>query len=324
MKCDNFIVNDRHCYGRYVIGEFNLNGLKSLVNPYNVYFKKRVVSYMYFDILILPEIHCLPDEVIELDNYKIFQHNRPQLGGGARRGSGGIAIAIHASVFDTHTVVSVIKGVDGQLSVKLKCNCNDFLIGILALYLPPDNYIYGKDPETFFNQAGVLWEDLSDCNLQVGGGDLNSRTKNMLDYLPDIDGNLIPARTNPDQVKNKHADSFITFLKDNRAIILNGRITPQYNNYNFVNPRGCSVPDYLFSPVDQLTFCREIKVLLMSDIANELNIQPPKCLPDHSILKGLFETSFYEKSSQVCFLNISQNLYPLKVKFLQTGQSGKI
>ena len=88
---------------------------------------------MYFDILILPETHCLPDEVIELENFKIFQHNRPLLGGGARRGSGGIAIAIHDSVLDSQDVVSVVKGVDGQISVKLRNNLNDFTIGILPL-----------------------------------------------------------------------------------------------------------------------------------------------------------------------------------------------
>ena len=112
----------------------------------------------------------------------------------------------------------------------------------------------------------------------------------MIDFLPDIDGDLIPDRENPDQVKNSHADSFITFLKDNRSIILNGRITPQFNNYTFVNPRGCSVPDYLFTPVDHLNSCKEMKVFLMSDLVNTLNIQPPKSLPDHSMLRGTFVT----------------------------------
>ena len=60
------------------------------------------------------------------------------------------------------------------MSLKLKNVNNDFLIGILALYLSPDNYIYGRDPKTFFNNASVLWEDLYDCDLLLGG---NSRTK---------------------------------------------------------------------------------------------------------------------------------------------------
>ena len=39
----------------------------------------------------------------------------------------------------------------------------------------------------------------------------------------------------------------------------------------------------------------------MSDLVNLLNIQPPKSLPDHSILKGTFETSFFDKSSKPNF-----------------------
>ena len=190
-----------------------MNGLKSLVNPYNEWFKRYLLSCFYFDILILPEHHCLPNELFELKNYKVFQNNRPIMTGGARRGSGGIAIAINDSVLETHALVSVVKGVDGQISVIIQNKANDFKIGILGLYLPPENYIYGKEPEIFFNEAGVMWEDLFNCDLLVGGGDINARTKDLIDYLPEIDGNLIPIRQNPDHIKNSHANSFITFFK---------------------------------------------------------------------------------------------------------------
>ena len=160
---------DSHCYGQYIIGEWNLNGFKSLTNPYNELFKRHVLSSVYFDIIILAESHCLPNDSIELDNFKVYHNNRP-LNNNARRGSGGIAIAINNSVLDTHIVVSVTKGVDGQLAIKLKNINSGFLLGILALYLPPDSYMYGRDPESFFNQASVLWEGLFDCDLLIGGG----------------------------------------------------------------------------------------------------------------------------------------------------------
>ena len=166
------------------------------MNPYNEHFKKYLLSCFYFDVFIFLEQHCLPNEQFEIENFKIFQNNRPAKTGYARRGSGGIAIAINVSIFETHTLASVVKGVDGQISVKLKNIFNDFKVGILGLYLPPENYVYGKDPENFFNEAGVLWEDLYDCDLIVGGGDLNARTKNLVDYLPDIDGTLVPPRIN--------------------------------------------------------------------------------------------------------------------------------
>ena len=272
-----------------------MNGFHSLVNPYNTDFKRQIIASLYFDILVIPETHLLKNETIDLENYKLFHHNRPTLGN-VRRGSGGIAVAIHNTVLTYHKVVSIVKGLDGQLAIKLVNNVNEFSVGILALYLPPDNYIYGRDPENFFNQAAALWEDLSDCDLLVGSGDVNSRTREIVDYIPDIDGSLIPHRYNPDLAKNSHADSFISFLKDNRSLILNGRVTPDLNNYTFVSPRGCSVPDYMFCPSDHLSVCTEMKTLLVSDIANIYTIQPPRTLPDHSVLQGTFVTSFYAKT----------------------------
>ena len=120
------------------------------------------------------------------------------------------------------------------------------------------------------------------------GGDINARTRDLIDYIPEIDGGIIPKRVNPDKNKNAHADSFITFLKDNRAIILNGRITPEYNNFTFVSTRECSVPDYLFCPVKNMHNCIEMKTFLVSDIINDLGLAPPSSIPDHSVLSGRF------------------------------------
>ena len=65
-----------------------------------------------------------------------------------------------------------------------------------------------------FNQASALWQDLWDCDLLIGGGDINARTRDIVDFIPEIDGKLIPKRFNPDTIKNAHADSFISFLKE--------------------------------------------------------------------------------------------------------------
>ena len=180
--------------------------------------------------------------------FTVYQYNR-EASENNRRGSGGIAIAVNNSVLESHIVLGVYKGIDGQLGLKLQNKLNDFMLGIVGFYLSPDSYIYGQDPENFFNEGAVIWDDLSDCDLLVGAGDVNSRTQKMLDYLPEIDGNL-PPRQNPDLSKNYHGNHFITFLKDNRAVILNGRTTPQFNNFTFVSTRGTSVPDYMFCPLD--------------------------------------------------------------------------
>ena len=148
------------------------------------------------------------------------------------------------------------------------------MIGVHGLYLSPDSYIYGQDSESFFNNAAVVWQNLSDCDLLVGSGDLNARTKEVFNYLPDVDGTL-PYRFNPDKSKNAHGEVFLNFLRDNRAVILNGRITPECNNYTFVSTRGNSVPDYMFCPLDHLRQCSQSKIMLVSDVINQLNIPPP-------------------------------------------------
>ena len=246
------------------------------------------------DIVILPEIHCLPHQNIEIENYTLYQNKR-KMPANSRKGSGGIAIAIKTALLSYHDVIGIFTNVDGQIGLKLKNTKSDIIVGVIGLYLSPDNYQYGRDPEGFFNNAAVLWEDFSDCDLLVGSGDLNSRTKEALDFIPEIDGDLIPLRSNPDKTKNAHGNCFLTFLKETRAIILNGRVTPNLNNFTFVSPnRGCSVPDYHFCPVDQLQYCKEMKTLLISEIVNEFGLHPPLNLPDHSILVAAYCTSSFD------------------------------
>ena len=146
-------------------------------------------------------------------------------------------------------------------------------------------------PEGFFRDNSVLWTDLNDCDLVVGGGDVNARTKNLCDFIPDIDGNLVPERLNPDMVTNSHGKSFIQFLKDNRAVILNGRVTPQNNDFTFLSPRGRSVPDYLWCSLEHLNYCKSFEVKSVSEVIESYHLVPPTNLPDHSILVGTFDIS---------------------------------
>ena len=150
-------------------------GFKSNRTPENTLFKQKVVNHMYHDIFIFPETHCINDENVEFENYLVYSNNRVP-NGRSVKGSGGIAIAFHSSLLKSHTILSVVKGIDGQIAVKLKCNISDLKVGILGLYLSPDSYKYGQESEDFFNQASVLWQSFSDCDLLIGGGDLNART----------------------------------------------------------------------------------------------------------------------------------------------------
>ena len=97
-----FQCYDQYDYSnKYTVGQFNVNGWFSLRNPYYNIFKVEILTRLKVDIVILCETHCRNEDVISIDNYTIFQHNRLAIGGG-RRGSGGIAICINSpSYFHT-------------------------------------------------------------------------------------------------------------------------------------------------------------------------------------------------------------------------------
>ena len=65
-------------------------------------FKKNVVSSLYHDFYIFPETHCLVDEKVEFENYTVYHNNRAPNGNG-------------------HTLLSIFKGIDGQIAMKIKC-----------------------------------------------------------------------------------------------------------------------------------------------------------------------------------------------------------
>ena len=174
-------------------------------------FKTNVLQYINASFIILTETHCLDHQLVSIDNYTIYQQNRPVLNANARRGSGGLVIAVNNRVLRDHSVLGIYKNeTSGLLGIKLKNSTTEFKLGIVGNYLSPDNYHYGQDPEGYFNNLTSIWQDLSDCDLRLGGGDLNARTKQLQDFIPEIDGNL-PPRTNPDNIKNVPGSSSITF-----------------------------------------------------------------------------------------------------------------
>ena len=135
-------VNQKHhIYGQYIIGTWNINGFYSVSNPDNMLFKCNVLKYMYFNILVIPEHHCMNDQIFKLDDFKIIQFNRKSEH--SKHGSGGIAVAFHATLLHSHEIIGIFKGVDGQIAIKLKNVSNELRIGILGLYLSPDTFHYG-------------------------------------------------------------------------------------------------------------------------------------------------------------------------------------
>ena len=205
----------------YKIGAWNVNGWSSFSHPENSIFKTNVINNIKLDVLFISETFCRRSDTFSVTNYKVIQFNRQLISHRSVRGSGGCAIALSNDLLSNHVIVATYRGrQDGILAVKLRCTDNDATIGLLSNYLPPDSFHYGKDPEGFFRDNSLVFSDLLECDLVVAGGDINARTQDDLDYIPDIDANVQP-RSNPDLEKNNHGNHFLQFLKDNRALVLN-------------------------------------------------------------------------------------------------------
>ena len=156
----NFYPRQIGSKSTYVVVEWNINGWFSKRNPYNLDFKQNIIDFLDSDFLILPETHCSADQKLEMQNYTFYQNNRKKLGNNLGRGSGGIAIGVKNQLLNYHEILGIYgNSIDGLIGLKLRNTSNDFCVGIVGMYLSPNNYRYGQDAEGFFNNAAVMWQD---------------------------------------------------------------------------------------------------------------------------------------------------------------------
>lgn len=164
---------------------------------------------------------------------------------------------------------------------------------IIAVYLSPENSVWGRDSVNFFAHLEHIIYTCPDVDDVIITGDINSRIGDSLDYIPGIDE--VRPRIHIDTYKNLHGNSFIDFLLNTRMFICNGRITPQFDNFTFIEPsRGRSVVDYFVVSLETLQKCIEFKVLTAREVidVNFYSNNIDTCnisIPDHSVLLLVFD-----------------------------------
>ena len=156
-----YLCNSVNSSLQYRVGAWNMNGWKSLLNPDNQRFKQNLIKTLDLDIYLLSETHCLNNETVEIDGFKVYNYNRQYTSSKNKRGSGGVAIALNKKLLVNHVVVSISRGNhEGILAIKLRNLENDMLLGFLANYLPPDSFTYGQDAELYFQENCHLGRSL--------------------------------------------------------------------------------------------------------------------------------------------------------------------
>ena len=79
MKTDLLLSSscqNSHQYGIYIVNEWNINGFKSVSNPYNTIFKQNMIDSLYADFWILTETHAKESNEIMLDNFTVYPFRR--------------------------------------------------------------------------------------------------------------------------------------------------------------------------------------------------------------------------------------------------------
>jgi hypothetical protein len=161
------------------------------------------------------------NQVIEIEGYKWFGHNRANMHVRAKTGSGGIGFLIKDTVLDVFNVSVLDCSSEGILWLKM---CHKFENSVLVpcvCYLPPINSSRGVDANAFFDTLITNIYNYQDVGLIYICGDFNSRCGNECDYICGVDN--IEKRNVIDYKVNSYGHLFTEFLINCNMCMLNGR-----------------------------------------------------------------------------------------------------
>ena len=162
-------------------------------------------------------------------------------------------------------------------------NSNYFFV-ISVFYLPPENNINGRLSQGFYDYLTNIVFKLEDFDMCLFMGDMNERCGNESDMVSVIDGNSISSRNIIDETKNSPGPNFMDFLKSVNYCLINGRISPDMDNFTCISHKGRSVVDYMFMPHENIQNVEQFAVWTVTELCSGLDINSARGKADHSIL----------------------------------------
>ena len=266
----------------------------------NSIIREKIIQEITPDIVFICETHLIKNNSLQLADYHWFGFNRPFQHVRAKSGSGGIGFLVHNHIFNSFHISVTEKSVDGLMVLELQHKASEFKISLIGVYLPPENSIYGRNATAMFAHLISLVYSTIESDVTLICGDLNARIGDGLDYIESIDN--VPPRTVIDKTKNNHGLSLLEFLNDVKMCVLNGRITPEYDNFTSISVKGSSVVDYFITNHTSLKYCKEMKIHTVTDLIDRLNIAKlisHRCKPpDHSLISLKLSCSFSRSVNQ--------------------------
>ncbi len=245
--------------------------------------------------MLLSETHLRENETLNIEGYVSYVHNRTGLHRNAPKGSGGVGILIKRHLLQCFNTEVVDKDIDGIIGIKIVNKFSGFTCVIFCCYLPPENSVWGRDADSFFAHLTTQMYLNQESDVLLIGGDFNARIGTADDFVRGLD--KMPSRVCLDTVKCGHGDALIEFLKEAKMIVLNGRVTPELDNFTSVSHRGRAVVDYFICDHHNLDSFTSVEVKTVSSLINTHDLSTmlsDTCkTPDHSLLILTLPYSFH-------------------------------
>ena len=124
------------------------------------------------DVYFLSETWTRGNETIRINGYHTFINNRQLINRRCGRGSGGTAMLVKNSLFNTYFVRRTDHGEEGIISINLINKTTEFTTTIVGAYIPPEGSVYCQNIESFYENMNSLLYECYDTDLIMVGGTL--------------------------------------------------------------------------------------------------------------------------------------------------------
>ncbi|CAC5407445.1 unnamed protein product [Mytilus coruscus] len=135
----------------------------------------------------IAETHLRKDEVLIINGFKWFGHNRNGIHKNAKCGSGGVGFLNKDYLTEIFNIGILDLSFEGILWVYLYHRLSNFRFNICVCYLPPDHSTRQVDKELFLDTLLSPVYEFQNDGLFYICGDFNSRCGDEYDYIPGVD-----------------------------------------------------------------------------------------------------------------------------------------
>ena len=182
---------------------------------------------------------------------------------------------------------------DNVLGIKFESLQNGEVMVLFCVYLLPEGSKYSTENEMVLNNLTIEIYNHNEADCIVVCGDFNGRMCERNDVT--TWDSMLP-RNSIDKVANIQGDRLLTFVNNIKGCVLNGRISPEYDDYTSIaSHKGSAVVDYFISRQADISSMQQLHVHTMVELIEELGVKDlisnRSSIPDHSLLCLDIETS---------------------------------